>query len=86
MSDWKGAHVEIIDPGTTGDNGALTPWKVLVNGIDVGLVAKDGVKFGPLGTDHIFEVTLTLFPSRVTIRGAEDESESQRLHPRAKAE
>lgn len=85
MSDMRGAHIEIVDPKSFGDDGAIVPTKVLVNGVDVGLVAQDGVHIGSLDGDSITTVTFTLFPSRVTIRGAENDQEFQRWNPVAEA-
>lgn len=39
----SGAHVEIIDQAS--DGRVLLPTKVLVNGVDVGLIAEDGVEY-----------------------------------------
>ena len=68
----SGAHVEIVDARAT-DDGPLVPTRVLINGVDVGYIARDGVKVEPGGSDNTTQVTLTLLPSRVTIRGAEPE-------------
>lgn len=81
----RGAHVEIVDPKSFGADGAIVPTKVLVNGVDVGLVSGDGVQIGPLNGDDLVSVTFTLYPSRVTIRGSDSEGEFRRWNPVAEA-
>lgn len=67
----RGAHVEIVDPKST-DGYPLVPTQVLINGVDVGFVAKDGVRIDPGGSASLTQVTLTLLPGRLTIRGADE--------------
>jgi hypothetical protein len=66
-----GAHVEIVDPKARG--GVLAPSRVLINGVDVGLVSSDGVQINVGDSRNITTVTLTLLPSRVTIRSGDSE-------------
>lgn len=66
----KGANIEIVDP--TSDGSYLLPAQVLVNGVDVGLIAKNGVDVRIGDRENFTEVSLTLLASRVTIRGPEE--------------
>lgn len=67
----RGAHIEIVDPTTT-SGGPLLPRRVLINGVDVGLVAKDGARIEVGDSQTVTQVVLTLYPSRLTIRSDDD--------------
>lgn len=66
----EGAHVEIVDVSLASGGGPLMPSQVLVNGVDVGLVAKGGVRLDTGGIGEATTVTLTLLPQSVVIRSA----------------
>lgn len=66
--DITGAHVEILDLSED-EPMALIPERVLVNGVDVGLLAEGGFSIDPGGRNQPVTVTLRLLPSRITFRG-----------------
>lgn len=67
----EGAVVEIIEL-TTMDPPCIRPDRVLVNGIDVGLVAQGGVTVEPIDEDYggVLTVTLVLLARRVEIKAS----------------
>lgn len=71
-----GADIEIIEPytrpvGSADDLPCIKPYRVRINGTDVGLIKKDSVHIdvgsADLGGEPV-SVTLTLFPKSVSIR------------------
>lgn len=66
----QGAVVEIVEPNHEPGE-ALMPTRVRVNGVDVGELAK--VPKVTMGVDEVTTVTLVLYPSRLEIKGDEDE-------------
>lgn len=61
------ADVEIVQPIEGDDNEyPIRPCVVLVNGVDVGYLAKDGLQIDPGGGEKDLTVTLKLLPRRVT--------------------
>lgn len=65
-----GAVVEIVEPRPPEGLPCIKPSKVLVNGVDVGLVARDGVIVKPIDDDYdgVLTVTLVLLARRVEIK------------------
>jgi hypothetical protein len=66
----NGAVVEIVDPSPSGGY-PLVPTRVLINGMDVGPVARHSLSIEAGGDDSMTAVTLTLLPSRLVIRHAD---------------
>ncbi|AHH98311.1 hypothetical protein [Kutzneria albida] len=69
-----GAHIEIIEPNGPA-SGPLLPGHVYINGVDVGLIAEDGIqiKAGDAGKSAFTAVTLTLYPRLLEIKSSTDE-------------
>ncbi|MGI5404109.1 hypothetical protein ACQEVG_32605 [Streptomyces sp. CA-135486] len=64
----SGAHVVLEEADDTGASG-VTVTRVIINGVDVGLVA-EAPKITVGCKDDVTKITLTLIPSRLEIRGA----------------
>lgn len=80
MTTSEGAIVEIVEP-VRGDSDppCIKPYRVLVNGADVGLLATDGLTIEAINEkyDGVTTVTLVLFPKRVEIKAAKSYDDVQ---------
>lgn len=69
MTSLRGNHVEILDPTAQKDNGVLLPRAVYIDGLEILLIAEDGIRVETGGYENATTVTITFMPASVTIRG-----------------
>lgn len=63
--EFRGATIEIIDRGK---GPSLIRDRVLINGVEVGLLAEGGLVISPVTPNDIVTVTLILIPDKIVIR------------------
>ncbi|MGP3750906.1 hypothetical protein [Streptomyces sp. IBSNAI001] len=77
----SGAHVVMEEADDTGEDG-LSITRVIVNGVDVGRLAKPPkIAVGTKEDRTLTTVTITLVPARLEIRG--EHADGDRREPRA---